>query len=111
MEEEERPTGIDFIEGAQGRNLVAAFGYSPLSPDFLLTGIEHVEGEPEPTVAIMIAADGSPEYEEAELGKVVFLQMWQIHIILRELQEKAADLIEENDGHVPPRAGSSLEKS
>ena len=99
MEEEERPTGIDFIEGAQGRHLVAAFGYSPLSPDFLLTGIEHVAGEPEPTVAIMIADDGSPEYEEAQLGEVVFLQMWQIHVILRELQEKAADLIEDDNSN------------
>ena len=97
MEEEQRPMGLDFIEGAQGRNLVAAFGYSPLSPDFAGTGIEHVKGEPEPTVAILIADDGSPEYEEAELGEVVFLQMWQIHVILRELQEKAAALIEEDD--------------
>ena len=99
MEEEQRPMGMDFIEGVQGRNLVAAFGYSPLSPDFAGTGIEHVKGEPEPTVAIMIADDGSPEYEEAQLGEVVFLQMWQIHVILRELQEKAADLIEEDDSN------------
>ena len=99
MEEEQRPMGLDFIAGAQGRNLVAAFGYSPLSPDFAGTGIEHVKGEPEPTVAIMIADDGSPEYEEAQLGEVVFLQMWQIHVILRELQEKAADLIEDDNSN------------